>query len=184
MNITREDAWALLNEHTKSESLLKHALTVEAAMKHYAEIKNQDSLKWSITGLIHDFDYEKYPTEENHPFKGVEILKEKNYPDDIIEAVLGHADYSGVERKTDMAKTLFAVDELCGMIMAVAYVRPDKLNGMKPKSVKKKMKDKQFAAKVNRNDIEKGITDLGIDKDEHIKNVIEALQKIAPQLGF
>lgn len=184
MNITRDQAWELLNEYTKGESLLKHALTVEAAMRKYAEKYGEDVEKWGITGLVHDFDYEKYPTAEEHPFVGNKILEEKGYPDDIREAIMGHALYSGVARETLMAKALFAVDELCGFIMAVAYVRPSGLDGMKPKSVKKKLKDKAFAAAVSREDIEMGIEELGVDKDEHIQLVIDALSEIKEQLGF
>lgn len=184
MTITRENAWELLNEYTKTDTLIKHALAVEAAMKVYAEKNGEDVEKWSVTGLVHDFDYEKFPTVEGHPAKGNEILKEKGYPEDICEAIMGHAVYSGVERKTLMAKTLFAVDELAGFVMACAYVRPDKLAGMKPKSVKKKLKDKRFAEKVSREDIELGIQGLGVDKDEHIALVIESLQGIAGELGM
>lgn len=184
MNITREDTWTLLNEYTKSESLLKHALGVEAAMRAYARKFGEDEEKWGITGLIHDFDYEKWPSVEEHPIKGNEILKEKGYPEEITQAIMGHAVYSGVPRDTLMAKTLFAVDELTGFIMASAYVRPDKLDGLKPKSVKKKMKDKRFAAKVSREDIEQGIAEIEVDRDEHIAIIIEALQGIKEDLGF
>lgn len=182
--LSRENAWTLLTEHTKSDSLRRHALAVEAAMRVYAEKFGEDKELWGITGLLHDFDYEKYPSPDDHPFRGVEILREKQYPEDIIEAILGHATYSGVPRKSNMAKTLFAVDELCGFIMAVAYVRPDSLNGMTPKSVRKKLKDKQFAAKVSREDIETGVEELGVDRDEHIAVIIKALAGISTALGF
>jgi putative nucleotidyltransferase with HDIG domain len=182
--MNRNDALELLQEYTKSESLLKHAYSVEQAMKSYAEKFGEDVEKWAITGLLHDFDYEKFPTMEEHPYKGAEILKEKGYPDDVIEAILGHADYTGVERKTLMAKTLFAVDELCGFLLACAYVRPDKkIENVKVKSVKKKLKDKAFARAVNREDIKKGIEELGVDTDEHIEFVIKSLALIADDLG-
>ncbi|KAA0258343.1 HDIG domain-containing protein [Deferribacter autotrophicus] len=184
MELSRGKAYELLTEYTKSESLIKHALAVETAMRAYAEKFNEDVEKWGIVGLLHDFDYEKYPSAEDHPYKGAEILKEKGYPDDIIEAILGHADYTGVERKTLMAKTLFAVDELCGFLLACAYVRPDKkIANVKVKSVKKKLKDKSFARGVNRDDIFKGASELGVDLDEHIAFLIEALSKNADELG-
>lgn len=149
----RQDAYNLLIEWTKSESLIKHMLAVEAAMRFYAKKFTEDEEKWAIAGLLHDFDYEKYPDYKDHPFKGAEVLKEKGYPQDIIDAILGHGNHTGTPRTSLMAKTLFAVDELCGFITACAYVRPDKLNGLEAKSVKKKLKDKSFAAKVSREDI-------------------------------
>lgn len=180
----REEAERLLKEYTKSDSLLKHAYAVEQAMRSYAEKFGENEEKWRITGLLHDFDYEQYPTAEEHPFKGAEILKEQGYPQDIINAVLGHADYTGVKRETLMAKTLFAVDELCGFLMACAYVRPDKkIENVKPKSVRKKLKDKSFARGVNREDIEKGIDELNVDKTEHIEFVINSLSQISEKLG-
>lgn len=184
MNISREEAYKLLTEYTKSDSLIKHALAVETAMRAYAEKFGEDVEKWGVVGLLHDFDYEKYPSENEHPYKGAEILREKGYPEDIIEAILGHADYTGVERKTLMAKTLFAVDELSGFLLACAYVRPDKkIANVKVKSVKKKLKDKSFARGVNREDIYKGVEELGVDLDEHIAFLIEALSKNADILG-
>lgn len=183
MLLDRQAAWQLLNEYTKSKSLLKHALCVEAAMRAYAQKFGDDQEKWGITGLLHDFDYEKYPTQDGHPFKGIEILKEKGYPEDIIEAILGHAEYTGTPRVTQLAKTLYAVDELCGFIVAVAYVRPEKLDGMKAKSVKKKLKDKAFAAAVSREHIAQGIEELGVDESEHIELIINALAK-EDQLGL
>lgn len=185
MQLNRNDALALLQEYTKSESLLKHALAVEQAMKAYAKKFNEDELKWAITGLLHDFDYEKFPTAEEHPYKGVEILKEKGYPLDIIEAILGHADYTGVERKTLLAKTLFAVDELSGFLLACAYVMPDKkIASLKVKSVKKKLKDKAFARAVNRADIIKGAEELNVELEEHISFLINALNEIAETLNL
>jgi len=188
MSIDRDDAWALLNEYTQSESLIKHMLAVEAAMKSYANKTGADETLWGVTGLLHDFDYEKWPNpdldETGHPFTGVAILREQGYPGEMIDAILGHALYSGVARETPLAKTLFAVDELCGFVMAVAYVRPDNLTGMKPKSVKKKLKDKAFAAAVSREDIRLGIEEMGVDQDEHIQTVIDAMHGIAGDLGF
>ena len=181
--MTRDEAFALLTEYTKKENLIKHALAVEAAMRRYAEIFGEDPEEWGIVGLLHDFDYEKFP--DNHPYKGVEILKEKGLPEEWLEAILGHADYTGVERKTLLAKTLFAVDELTGFIVAVALVRPSKkIEDVAVKSVKKKMKDKAFAAAVNREDIVKGADELNISLEEHIKNVLEAMKAIAQELGL
>lgn len=185
MEISRQDAWELLNKYVESDSLIKHSLAVEAAMRAYGQKfgKSEDEIeKWGITGLIHDFDYEKDP--ENHPTGGAEILREKGYPEDVVEAVLGHATYTGVERETEMAKTLFAVDELTGMVMATAYVRPTNFKGMSPRSVKKNLKKNNFAASINRQDIQDGIAELGVDKDEHIALVIEAMAGIAEELGF
>ncbi|MCD6399385.1 HD domain-containing protein [candidate division WOR-3 bacterium] len=181
--MTRDEAFALLTEYTKKENLIKHALAVEAAMRRYAEIFGEDPEEWGIVGLLHDFDYEKFP--DNHPYKGVEILKEKGLPEEWLEAILGHADYTGVERKTLLAKTLFAVDELTGFIVAVALVRPSKkIEDVAVKSVKKKMKDKAFAAAVNRKDIVKGADELNVSLEEHIKNVLEAMKAIAQELGL
>jgi putative nucleotidyltransferase with HDIG domain len=182
MNKSRDDALQLLHEFIESESLRRHCYCVEASMRAYAKKYNQDPELWGVCGLLHDFDYEKFP--DKHPFHGVEILKEKNYPDEIIQAILGHATYSGVSRESNMAKCLFAVDELCGFIVACALVRPEKLNGLKPKSVKKRLKAKAFAAAVNREEIRQGIEELGVDQDEHIELVIEALQGISKELGF
>lgn len=186
---TRDEAWDLLNEYTQSESLIKHALCVEASMRAYARHFGEDEEKWGITGLLHDFDYEKYPeydteAKSGHPYEGVKILKEQGYDQDMLDAILGHAEYTGTPRETMIAKALFAVDELSGFVMAVAYVRPEKLDGMKPKSVKKKLKDKAFAAAVSRDDISQGVEELGVDTDEHIARVIDALSGISTQLGF
>ena len=187
----REESLALLKEYTKNESLLKHALSVEAAMRWYAKHFNcsdEEIEKWAITGLLHDFDYEMYPdsTEpDGHPFKGNQILAELGFPDDIREAIMGHATYTGVERKIQMAKALFAVDELSGLITASTLVRPDKdLKTLTAKSVKKKMKDKAFARGCNRDDIKLGAQELEIEIGEHIENTIKALQEIAPELGL
>lgn len=184
----REAAWALLTEYTESESLRKHMLAVEAAMRTYAKKYGEDEDYWGITGLLHDFDYERWPNpdldETGHPYTGVKILREKGYPEEMLEAIMGHAEYSGTPRTTQLAKTLFAVDELCGFITAVAYVRPEKLVGMKPKSVRKKLKDKRFAAKVSRDDIRVGVEELGVDESEHIATCIAAMAEIAAELGL
>lgn len=186
---TRENAWKLLTEYTESESLRGHCLAVEAAMRAYAKHFGEDEELWGIAGLLHDFDYEKFPNpnhfpDKEHPYEGSKILCEKGYPEEMITAILGHAVYSGVARETLMAKTLFAVDELCGFVVAVARVRPTHFEGMKPKSVKKNLKDKRFAAKVSREEIEQGIQELGVDKDEHIQRVIDALGGVSSQFGF
>ena len=181
----REKALNILQEYTKSDSLLRHAYAVEQAMRKYAQKFGEDEDKWGITGLLHDFDYEKYPTAEEHPFIGNKILKENGYEDDILEAIMGHADYTGVPRKSLMAKTLFACDELAGFIFAVTYVRPTKsIVDVKVKSVTKKLKDKGFAAKVSREDINNGIEELGVDRAEHIQFVIDALKEKASELGL
>ena len=179
-----DDALALFHEWTESDSLRRHAYAVEAGMEHYARLFDEDVELWRMTGLLHDMDYEKHPTPEEHPFVGVEALREAGYPEAMLEAILGHATYSGVPRTTKLAKTLFAVDELAGFITAVAYVRPTGLDGMKPKSVKKKLKDKAFAAAVSREDIRQGAEELGIDLDAHIANVIAGMQARADRLGF
>ena len=185
---SRDSAWALLNEYTKSESLLKHALAVEAAMRWYAEYFKQspeEIEKWGITGLIHDFDYEQYPTATDHPFKGNQILKEVGYPDDIREAIMGHATYSGVPRTSLMARALFAVDELSGLVTASVLVRPDKsIHNLEVKSVRKKMKDKAFARGVNRDDVILGAQELGIELEQHIANVVEGLRRASKELGL
>ena len=183
--MNREQAWGLLNEYTQKDSLIKHALAVEAAMRSYAKKFNEDEDAWGIVGLLHDFDYEKYPTAQDHPFRGAEILREKGVDENWIKAILGHADYTGVERDTLMAKTLFAVDELTGMITAATLVRPSKkIDDLTVKSVKKKLKDKAFAASVNRDDIQKGVDELGVDLSEHIQFVIDAMKSQAEALGL
>ena len=184
-NPTREDALALLYEYTKSDSLRRHALGVEQAMRKMAEKYNGNSDEWGLTGLLHDFDYERYPTMEEHPYKGNEILKNNGYPDSICTAIMGHATYTGVPRETDMAKALFSVDELTGFIFAVTYVRPSKsIFEVKPKSVKKKLKQKSFAASVLREDIFQSMEELNVDMTEHIQFVIDALKEKADELGL
>ncbi|HIP96208.1 MAG TPA: HDIG domain-containing protein [Anaerolineae bacterium] len=185
MQPTREDAWALLNEYTKSPNLIKHALAVEAAMRAYARRFGEDEELWGVVGLVHDFDYEQHPTAEEHPFAGAEILRRRGWPEEIIRAVLSHASYAGVTRDSLMEKTLFAVDELTGLIVAVALVRPSKsIFDVKVKSVRKKWKDKSFAAGVNRGDIEQGAAELGVELREHIGVVLEAMKGIADDLGL
>ncbi len=182
---TREEAWALLTEYTKSESLRKHALAVEAAMRAYARKFGEDEDAWGVVGLLHDFDYEKYPTLEDHPFRGAEILREKGYPPEMVSAILAHATHTGEPRETLMAKALFAVDELTGFITAVALVRPSKkVAEVKPKSVKKKMKDKAFARAVNREEIQEGAELLGVEFADHVDTVVEAMAGIAGELGL
>lgn len=182
---TREAAWKLLNEYTKTESLIKHALAIEQVMRSYAKSINADEELYGLVGLLHDFDYERYPTAEEHPFVGNKILKEQGYPEEVTRAIMGHATYAGVPRDSQVAKALFAFDELAGFIFAVTYVRPSKaIKEVKPKSVKKKLKQKSFAAKVNRDDIEQGIIELGVDRDAHIQFVIDALTQIDTELGL
>ena len=181
----RQSAWDLLCEYTVSESLRKHALGVEAAMRAMAIKYDGDPNIWGITGLLHDFDYEKYPTAEEHPYKGVEILKTLGYPQEILDAIMGHAEYTGVERKTLMAKSLFAVDELVGFTFAVTYVRPSKaVLEVKPKSIRKKLKQKSFAASVNRDDIVQSMQELELDENEHFQFVIDALCGVAEDVGL
>ena len=181
----REDAIKLLHKYTKTDSLRRHALGVEQAMRKMAGKYNGDPDEWGITGLMHDFDYEMHPTIEEHPYIGNEILKSKGYPESITQAIMGHATYTGVSRETDMAKALFAVDELTGFIFAVTYVRPSKsIFEVKPKSVKKKLKQKSFAASVLREDIFQSVEQLGVDLTEHIQFVIEALAEKAEELGL
>ncbi|MBI5020271.1 MAG: HD domain-containing protein [Ignavibacteriales bacterium] len=182
--MNRQDALSLLKEYTKNEALLKHMYAVEAAMRAYARKSGEDENKWGIVGLLHDFDYEMYPNAPDHPLKGSEILKDKGYPEDVRRAILGHATYSGVPRDTQMAKTLYAVDELCGFVMACSLVRPNKIADLQPSSVKKKLKDKSFAANVNREDIIKGTEELGVPLDEHIQFVIDAMRSISSELGL
>ncbi len=181
----RAEALALLKEHTKGESLIKHALAVESAMRFYAARFHEDVEYWGSVGLLHDFDYEKYPSLEDHPFRGAEILREQGVDEDFVETILSHADHTGVARDSLVRRTLFAVDELCGFITAVALVRPSRsIADVRPKSVKKKMKDKGFARAVSRDDIRNGAEALGLDLDEHIGNVIEAMSAIAEDLGL
>ncbi len=163
----------------------KHALAVEAAMRHYAGYFHEDPEQWGIVGLLHDFDYEKYPSLTDHPYQGQEILKQAGYSDEILQGIMAHAPHTGTKRETNMQKTIFAVDELTGFIVAVALVKPDKkLSAVDVTSVKKKLKQKAFAAGVNRADIEQGAKDLGLTLEDHIANVLTALQSISNQLGL
>ena len=181
----RSEAIKLLHEYTKTDSLRRHALGVEQAMRKMANKYDGDPDEWGLTGLMHDFDYEMYPTTEDHPYRGNEILVEKGYPESITNAIMGHATYTGVPRDTEMAKSLFSVDELTGFIFAVTYVRPSKsILEVKPKSVKKKLKQKSFAASVIRGDIFQSIEELGVDLTEHIQFVIDALSEKAEELGL
>ena len=181
----RTAAWTLLTEFTQSESLRKHALAVEACLRAYARKFSADEELWGTVGLLHDFDYEKYPTPQEHPYKGNEILKEREYSDEIRRAIMSHAEYTGVTRDTQLEKTLFACDELAGFITAIALVKPSKsLAEVEAKSVRKKMKDKAFARSVSRDDIISGARDLGVDLDEHIAFCIDAMKGIAQQLGL
>lgn len=186
----RNDAWELLCEYTKGESLRKHALAVEAAMRACAkrygvagEDDNED--EWGLVGLLHDFDYEMFPSAEQHPFTGANILCGRGYSERFIRAIMGHATYTGVPRDTAMARALFATDELCGFLVACALVRPTKsLDDLEVTSVKKRLKDKAFARSVNRDDIRQGIEELGVDLEEHVRFVIEALRPIQHQIGL
>ena len=181
----RSEAIKLLHEYTKTDSLRRHALGVEQAMRKMANKYDGDPDEWGLTGLMHDFDYEMYPTTEDHPYRGNEILVEKGYPESITNAIMGHATYTGVPRDTEMAKSLFSVDELTGFIFAVTYVRPSKsILEVKPKSVKKKLKQKSFAASVIREDIFQSIEELRVDLTEHIQFVIDALSEKAEELGL
>ncbi len=181
----REAAWNLLCEYTKTEPLRKHALAVEAAMRAYARKFGGDEEQWGIVGLLHDFDYEAHPNPEEHPVKGAEIMRERGWPEEVIYAVLCHADYLNLERKTPMDRAIYAVDELTGLIIAVALVRPSKsIQEVDVKAVRKKMKDKSFARAVNREDITNGADQLGVDLEEHIGFVIEALKPVANELGI
>jgi len=185
MLMNREEAYALLCEYTQSESLRRHMLAVEAGMRAYARRHGEDEEKWGIAGLLHDFDYERWSDPPDHPLKGAEILTERGYPDDVIYAIKSHADYlEDCPRVSLMDKTLYACDELAGFIVAVAAVRPDGIHGLKAKSVRKKMKQKAFAAAVNREDIIRGAEDLGVDLNEHIQFVIDAMAGIADKLGM
>jgi predicted hydrolase (HD superfamily) len=184
----RAEAWELLCEYTKGDSLRKHALAVEAAMRACAKSYNEgpaDGDEWGIVGLLHDFDYEMFPTADEYPFKGANILCGRGYSDRIIRAIMGHATYTGVPRDTDMARALFATDELCGFLVACALVRPSRsLDDMEVSSVKKKLKDKAFARSVNRDDIKQGVEELGVNLDDHIRFVIDALRPLQKEIGL
>jgi putative nucleotidyltransferase with HDIG domain len=183
--MTRDAAWSVLTEHTKSESLLKHALTVEAAVRGYAREFREDEDAWGIVALLHDMDYERYPTASDHPFRGVEILASLGYPEFVTRAILSHADYSGVARESRLEHTLYACDEMSGFVTAAALVRPSKsVLDLEPSSVVKRMKDKAFARGVNRDDLRRGAEELGLPLEEHIANVIRFLRERADSLGL
>jgi putative nucleotidyltransferase with HDIG domain len=181
---TREQAWETLTQYTKSEALLRHALAVEASTASYARRFGEDEELWRVAALLHDFDYEIHPTIETHPQDGAPILRELGYPEVVIDAVLAHASHTGVPRDTPLKKALFACDELSGFVHACGLVRPTGLAGLEPKSVKKKLKQPSFAAGVSREDVYAGAEGLGIELDEHIRNVVEALQPISAELGL
>jgi putative nucleotidyltransferase with HDIG domain len=182
---SRTEAFAILTEHTRGESLIKHALAVEGAMRYYAAQGGEDVEKWGVAGLLHDFDYEQYPSLDDHPFRGAEILRSRGIDEELVQTILSHGDHTGVPRTTPMRRTLFAVDELSGFVTAVALVRPSKkLEDVEPSSVKKKLKDKAFARNVSRDDIKRGAELLGLSEEEHIANVLTALKAIAPDLGL
>jgi len=187
---SRDEALAIQHEYTQSDSLRKHMLAVEAAMRAYAAKFGEDPERWGLVGLIHDFDYERFPNAdhsatEGHPAHGVRVLRDRGWPEDILQAILGHATYSGVGRETRMAKTLFAVDELTGLITATALVRPSRsVHEVEARSVRKKMKDKAFARGVNRDDVINGAQELGVELDEHIQFVVDAMRAAADALGL
>src|SRR6188472_1928371 len=183
--LSRDRAWALVTEHVQSESLRKHLLAVEAAVRGYARAAGEDEDAWGFVALVHDFDYEKYPDRENHPYRGVEILKGLGYPEWVTRAILSHADYSGVSRDSKLERTLFACDELSGFIVAAALVRPSKsVLDLEASSVLKRMKDKAFARAVPREDLRKGADEMGLPLDQHITNVIGFLREQADDLGL
>jgi putative nucleotidyltransferase with HDIG domain len=184
VNPSREQAWETLTRYTKSEALLRHALAVEASTAWYARSLGEDEELWRVTALLHDFDYELHPTIENHPQDGAPLLREEGYPEVVIEGVLSHASHLSIPRDTPLKKALFACDELSGFIHACGLVRPTGLEGLEPKSVKKKLKQPSFAAGVSREDVYEGAELLGLELDQHIANVVEALQPIAGELGL
>ena len=184
MEPTRERAWETLTRHTRSEPLLRHALAVEAAVGAYAQRFGEDEDLWRATALLHDFDYEIHPTLDQHPQNGAPMLREEGYPEEVVEAVLSHAEHLAIPRDTLLKKTLFACDELSGFVHACARVRPDGLGTLEPRSVRKKLKQPSFAAGVHRDEVYEGAELIGLDLDEHIRNVVEAMQPIAPQLGL
>jgi len=181
---TRHQAWETLTRYTKSESLVRHALAVEASTRWYARRLGEDEELWGVTALLHDFDYEIHPTLDKHPQDGAPILREEGYPEEVIEAILSHAEHLGLPRDTPLKRTLFACDELSGFVHACGLVRPAGLDGLEPKSVKKKLKQPSFAAGVHRDEVYQGAELLGLELDEHIRNVIAALQPIGAELGL
>ena len=184
MTPTRQQAWDTLTKYTKSEALLRHALAVEASTASYASRFREDEELWRVTALLHDFDYEIHPTLDKHPQDGAPILREEGYPDEVVDTVLSHAEHLNLPRDTPLKKALFACDELSGFVHACALVRPTGLEGLEPKSVKKKLKQPSFASGVHREDVYKGAEELGVDLDDHIRTVVAALQPISAELGL
>lgn len=185
VSLTRADAWALMTEYTQSDSLRKHMLAVEAAVRGYARLWGEDEDDWGVVALLHDFDYERWPDQESHPFRGVEILKEKGYPDWVTRAILSHAEYSGVPRVSRLEKTLWACDEMSGFVTAAALVRPSKsVLDLEAPSVIKRMKDKAFARAISRDDLRRGAEEVGLPLDEHVANVIAFMRVQAEPLGL
>ena len=185
MTLSRDDAWALVTEYTQSESLRKHMLAVEAAVRGYARLWGEDEAAWGIVGLLHDFDYERWPDLTNHPFRGVEILKARGYPEWVTRAILSHAEYSGVPRESRLEKALYACDEMSGFVTAAALVRPSKsVLDLEAGSVLKRMKDKAFAKAISREDLKRGAEELGLPLEEHVANVIAFLRVQAEPLGL
>jgi putative nucleotidyltransferase with HDIG domain len=184
MEVTREQAWETLSRHTKSQALLRHALAVEAAVGWYARKFGEDEEFWRSSALLHDFDYEMHPTLDKHPQDGAPILRDEGYPEELIETVLSHAEHLQMPRDTQLKKTLFACDELAGFIHACGLVRPDGIETLEPKSVRKKLKQPSFAAGVHRDEVYRGAEELGVELDDHIRNVVEALRPIAGELGL
>jgi putative nucleotidyltransferase with HDIG domain len=181
---TRDQAWQTLTKYTKGESLLRHALAVEASTAAYARQLGGDEELWRVVALLHDFDYEMHPTLDKHPQDGAPILREEGYPEEVIDGVLSHAEHLGLPRDTPLKKALFACDELSGFVHACGLVRPTGLEGLEPKSVRKKLKQPSFAAGVHREDVYKGAEELGVELDDHIRTVVAALQPIATELGL
>ena len=185
MTLSRDAAYSLMTEHTQSESLRKHMLAVEAAVRGYARMWGEPEEEWAVVAILHDFDYEKYPDPKDHPFRGVEILKQQGYPEWVTRAILSHADYSGVPRESRLEHTLYACDEMSGFVTAAALVRPSKsVLDLEASSVMKRMKDKAFARAVSRDDLRKGADEIGLPLDQHITNVIAALRERADELGL
>jgi putative nucleotidyltransferase with HDIG domain len=185
MSLSREDAWKLMTEYTQGESLRKHMLAVEAAVRGYARQFGEDEDDWGVVALLHDFDYERYPDQENHPYRGVEVLKAHGYPEWVTRAILSHADYSGVPRESRLEKTLYACDEMSGIVTAASLVRPSKsILDLEASSVIRRMKDKAFARGVNRDDLRRGAEELGLPLDQHITNVIAFMREQADALGL
>jgi len=182
--MTRDEAWNLLCEYTQSENLRRHALAVEACMRYYARLFGEDEELWGVVGLLHDFDYERYPSLEEHPFRGMEILRARGAPEAIIRAVGAHANHTGIPRESLLERAIFACDEISGFVIAVALVKGRTLSAVSPESVRKRMKEKSFARGVNRDDLLQGAEELGIPFDEHVEHVVRALQGIADHLGL